>query len=105
VHMDAKTYCDSLNHELTAWKAKIYDVLARSEKLPPKGKARVAPMIKDLNAVVDDLNARLDRLSRECPADFGPQRTEIKGRVTEMKTAWKKVWGVLGEKEYGIGGA
>jgi hypothetical protein len=103
--MDPKSYCDTVNHELTAWKAKIYDVIARSEKLPQKGQKRVAPVITELNAAVEDLNVSLDRLARECPADFGPQRQQIKGRVTDVKKAWKKAWGILGEKEYGIGGA
>jgi hypothetical protein len=103
--MDPRSYCDTVNHELTAWKAKIYDVIRKSEKLPAKGKDRVAPFIKELNAAVDDLNVKLERLSRECPADFRPHRKEIKGKMSEVKTAWKNVWGVLGEKEYGIGGA
>jgi uncharacterized protein YoxC len=103
--MDPRSYCETVNHELTAWKAKIYDVIRKSEKLPAKGKDRVAPLIKELNAAVDDLNAKLEHLGRECPADFRPQRKEIKGKMSEVKTAWKDVWGVLGEKEYGIGGA
>jgi hypothetical protein len=103
--MDAKSYCDTVNHELTAWKAKIYDVIRKSEGMPATLKGKAEPLIGELNAVVDDLNKRLELLERECPADFSAQRAEIKGRVTTMKTAWKKVWGVLGEKEYGIGGA
>jgi len=103
--MDAKSYCETVTHELTAWKAKIYDVIRKSERLPAKGKEKVTPLIKELNAVVDDLNARLDLLLRECPADFRPQRREIKEKMTQVKGSWKKVWGVLGEKEYGIGGA
>jgi hypothetical protein len=103
--MDARSYCDTVNHELTAWKAKIYDLLRRAEKLPPAGRGRAAPLIAKLNAAVDELNASIERLSRECPAEFSAQKGEIKGRVAAMKTAWKEVWGVLGEKEYGIGGA
>jgi hypothetical protein len=103
--MDAKSYCDTVNHELTAWKAKIYDVIRKSEALPATLKAKAEPLIGELNAVVDDLNGRLELLSKECPADFGPQRAEIKGRVESLNTAWKKVWGVFGEEEYGIGGA
>lgn len=57
--MDAKSYCETVTHELTAWKAKIYDVIRKSENLPAKGKGKTAPLIKELNAVVDDLNAKL----------------------------------------------
>lgn len=103
--MEAKSYCDTVNHELTAWKAKIYDVIRRSEKLPVKQQKKVAPVIGDLNAVVDDLEARLERLSRECPAEFGAERGEIKSKMGKVQTGWKEVWGVMGEDEYGIGGA
>lgn len=103
--MDAKSYCETVTHELTAWKAKIYDIIRKSERLPVKGKEKATPLIKELNAVVDDLNSKLELLSRECPAEFRPQRREIKEKMTQVKGAWKKVWGVLGEKEYGIGGA
>ncbi|MFO7710052.1 MAG: hypothetical protein R6V84_17935 [Desulfobacterales bacterium] len=103
--MDAKSYCSTVTHELTAWKAKIYDVIARSEKLPAKQQKKVAPVIGDLNAVIDDLEVRLDRLSRECPGQFGAERDAIKAKMGEMQGAWKRVWGAMGEEEYGIGGA
>ena len=103
--MNAKSYCETVTHELTAWKAKIYDVIRKSERLPAQGKEKAAPLIKELNDVVDDLSAKLELLSRECPADFRPQREEIKAKTAQVEGTWKKVWGVLGEKEYGIGGA
>ena len=43
--MDAKSYCETVTHELTAWKAKIYDVIRKSENLPAKGKGKTAPLI------------------------------------------------------------
>ncbi len=103
--MEAKSYCDTVNHELTAWKAKIYDVIRRSESLPAKQQKKVAPVIGDLSAVVDDLDKRLERLARECPADFGPERGEINKKMGEVQDGWKKVWGAMGEEEYGVGGA
>ena len=103
--MEAKSYCETVNHELTAWKAKIYDVIRRSDKLPAKQQKKVAPVIGELNAVVDDLEARLDRLSRECPAEFGSERGEINDKMGKVQTGWKEVWGAMGEEEYGIGGA
>jgi antirestriction protein ArdC len=103
--MDAKSYCDTVTHELTAWKAKIYDVIRKSERLNTQGKRKAEPLIKELNSALDDLNTKIELLSRECPADFGSQRRKIKETMTQVKGSWKKVWGVLGEKEYGIGGA
>jgi hypothetical protein len=102
--MDAKSYCDTVRREVTGWKASLYDVLRKAEKLPAKQKSKAAPMIAQLNAVIDDLDAKLAVLERECPADYSSQRTVIQDKLSQGKTAWKEVWGVMGEPEYGIGG-
>jgi hypothetical protein len=102
--MDAKSYCDTVRREVTGWKANLYDVLHKAEKLPAKQKSKAAPMVAQLNALIDDLEAKLAVLERECPADYSSQRTAIQDKLSQGKTAWKEVWGVMGEPEYGIGG-
>jgi hypothetical protein len=102
--MDAKSYCDTVRREVTGWKANLYDVLRKAEKLPVKQKSKAAPMIAQLNAVIDDLDAKLAILERECPAEYSSHRTAIQDKLSQGKTAWKEVWGVMGEPEYGIGG-
>jgi hypothetical protein len=84
--MDVKSYCDTVGVELTGWKAKLYDVIRRSEKMAGNDRENVKPMVAELKDMVDDLDGRIAALARECP------------------TEWE-VWGVMGEKEYGIGGA
>jgi hypothetical protein len=32
-------------------------------------------------------------------------REEIEDTICQLKGEWKSVWGIMGEKEYGIGGA
>ncbi len=103
--MDAKSYCDSMEIELTGWKAKIYDAIRKTNKLPTGDKDKVEPMIQDLHAIMDELDERLELLEKECPADWTSQRKEIEEKMSKMDTAWKNVWGMMGETEYGIGGA
>ena len=103
--MDAKSYCDSVGIELTSWKAKLYDVIRKTESLPADVKKEVGPTVAELNAIVDDLNERIELLARECPADWSGQKNEIEGNISRLKDGWKNVWGVMGEKDYGIGGA
>jgi hypothetical protein len=102
--MDVKSYCSSVGTELTAWKANLYDVIRKTHSLPAADQDKVAPLLDKLHAVVADLDERIERLARECPADWRAQRTEIEGRLSKIKDSWKDVWGVLGESEYGIGG-
>ena len=103
--MDAKSYCDSVRIELTQWKAKLYDVIRKTESLPADHKNKVEPPVDDLHAIVDDLNERIELLARECPVEWSGQKDEIDSKISQIDDKWKEVWGVLGEAEYGVGGA
>jgi hypothetical protein len=103
--MDAKSYCDSVGHELTGLKARLYDTIRKAESVSGDQKGRVQPLLGELNTIMDDLDARIARLARECPADFSSDRTAIDGGLARVKEGWKKVYGALGEEEYGLGGA
>jgi hypothetical protein len=91
--------------ELTGWKVKIYDAIRKADKLSDADKKKVDPMIQNLHAIMDDLDTRLALLEKECPADWTSHRKEIEGKISKVKDTWKNVWGVMGETEYGIGGA
>jgi hypothetical protein len=103
--MDAKSYCASVAIELNGWKAKLYDVIRKTGSLAAPDEKKVAPMIKDLNALMDDLEHRINTLARECPSEWGAEKSEIEGQISRLNDKWKDVWGVMGEEEYGIGGA
>jgi outer membrane murein-binding lipoprotein Lpp len=62
-------------------------------------------MVQDLNSMVDDLNARMAYLARECPADWSDDEAAIEDKMTQLRGKWKEVWGAMGEHEYGLGGA
>lgn len=103
--MDLKSYCDSVGIELTGWKARLYDVIRKSESLSDSDRQKIAPMLEELHAIVDDLNDRMEYLGRECPADWTSDEEKIEAEISEMRDKWKKVYGALGEAEYGVGGA
>ncbi len=103
--MDAKSYCDSVGHELTGLKAKLYDTMRKADKLAVAQKGKVQPLINELNSVMDDLDDRIARLASECPAEFSSDQEAIEGSLARVKDGWKKVYGVMGEEEYGVGGA
>jgi hypothetical protein len=105
VAMDAKSYCASVAIELNGWKAKLYDVIRKTGSLAARDEKKVAPMIRDLNDLMDDLNRQIETLARECPAEWGTEKSEIESKISRLNDKWKDVWGVLGEEEYGIGGA
>jgi len=103
--MDVKAYCDSIGIELNGWKAKLYDVIRKAESLTGSEKDKVAPMVEELNSMVDDLEARLKDLETECPSEWSSEEAAIGGTITRIGDKWKDVWGAMGDHEYGIGGA
>lgn len=73
--MDAKYYCGTVNSELTALKARAYDIIRQIEKSPQKGE--LAPQFTEIHALVDDLSVTVDKLSSECPTEFDSQKDDI----------------------------
>jgi hypothetical protein len=47
--MDIKDYCSKLQTELTVWKAKVYDVVRKSDKASSGDKEKVVPYINDIH--------------------------------------------------------
>lgn len=103
--MDVKDYCESVGRELAAWKTKMNDVTRKANDLKGTAREKAEPMIKELNAIIDDIDQRIATLARECPSEWGTDKTNIDKKISQVKGKWKEVWGVLGESEYGIGGA
>jgi hypothetical protein len=94
-------YCDSVVTELGAWKAKIYDVVRRVDKLPSGDKAKMVDQVNDLHIFIDELEERIDRLRRECPIDWKPDQVELETKMTHLKTTYKQVWGNISPGDIG----
>ena len=104
--MDVKDYCETVGNELAAWKAKMNDVSKRTTALKGVDREKAVPIVKDLKAIMDDIDQRIVVLARECPSEWSDDQTIIDSKIFLAKDKWKEVWGVLGEEaEYGIGGA
>ena len=50
--MDVKSYCDTVGAELTGWKAKLYDVIRRTEEMTGNDKENVTPMVAELSVML-----------------------------------------------------
>ena len=105
--MDVRDYCETVGSELAAWKAKLNEVSKKTDALTGADREKARPIVKDLNAIMDDIDQRIANLARECPSEWSDDKSEIDSKISRAKNKWKEVWGVLGEdnSEYGIGGA
>jgi pyruvate formate lyase activating enzyme len=99
--MDVKSYCDTAQIELNGWKAKIYDVIRKTDKLSTGEKEKVVPMIQDLHIVVEELAERIDKLNKECPTEWNPQKKDIEGRMSQLRDNWKALWGQIAPGDIG----
>jgi hypothetical protein len=83
--MDVKSYCDTLEQQLTVWKAKIYDVIRVVDNLPGGEKEGVFPSIRSLHTIVEEIDDQLEQLKTTCPADWSPNRQTIDSKMNELK--------------------
>ena len=97
--MDVVSYCDNLENQLTGWKAKIYDVIRAVDQLPANEAQAVFPSVRDLHAVVEEIDNEMEQLRSACPADWSPNRNVIDDKMSELhatlKTLSEKVDGPL----------
>ena len=87
--MDVTSYCNSLENQLTGWKAKIYDVIRTVNRLPDNEMEAVFPSIQSLHAIVEEINNEMEQLKSACPADWSPNRNVIDDKMSELRSTLK----------------
>jgi predicted nuclease with TOPRIM domain len=80
-----QSYCDNVVTELSVWKAKIYDVVRKIDKVSSGDKAKLSNQVSDLHIIIEELENRIDRLRRECPMDYKPDQIEMESKFTHLK--------------------
>ncbi|MDJ0816653.1 MAG: hypothetical protein QNJ58_10650 [Desulfobacterales bacterium] len=87
--MDAKNYCRSIETELYAWKAKMYDMIRKVDRLRGSEKEKVASRVDELHKNIEDMEQIIEQLQTKCPIDFGPQKQEIEEKAAGMKKKYE----------------
>jgi predicted nuclease with TOPRIM domain len=90
--MDVQSYCDNARIELTSWKAKLYDIVRKMEKLSTGEREPFVHQLRDLHMIVDQLSDRINQLQTECPTEWNPQKEEIEGKMSQLRDNWKQMW-------------
>lgn len=100
--MKVNDYCRNMDTELTAWKAKIYNVIRQIDRLPTGDKQRMYEKINGLHIIMTELDNRLDQLRTSCPTEWNPVRQEIKATMSDLGNRYEETAGEL--FDYDIGG-
>ena len=95
--MDVQDYCKGMETEMTAWKAKLYDVMRKVDSLGSAEKEKVLPNITDLHMLLDEMSQRVENLKTECPSDWSPDKKEIDEGSVNMRGKYEETMDYLGK--------
>ena len=87
--MEVSAYCDTLEQQLSQWKAKLYDVIRIVDRLTDENKETVYPSIRGLHSIVDEIDSEVEQLRTACPADWSPNRQNLDAKMTELQQTLK----------------
>jgi hypothetical protein len=99
--MDVQFYCDSLTVELAGWRAKLEHIVQELDKLPSGDKEKVVPQVNELHALIEELDDRVERLKRECPTEWEPDKIELESRIERVETASEEAWQTVSPGDVG----
>lgn len=88
--MDVRDYCKGTELELTAWKARLYDMSRKFDLLPSGDKERVLQNVEDLHIIVQELEDRISQLQNECPAQWDPVVHQIETAHVDMRAKYEQ---------------
>ena len=90
--MDVTSYCENVSKELTGWKAKVDGIVKKLDKMPSGDKEKVVPQVNELHALMDEIDDRIARLKRECPAEWSPDKIELDSKISRIINIYEEVW-------------
>jgi len=94
--MDVKDFCSGLEQELVAWKAKLFDVSAKADRLSSAERERVLANFNDMKILVQDLEEKIEQLKTECPSDWSPQKKAIEQGHVDMRSKYEATMEFIG---------
>lgn len=93
--MEVKSFCDSVGNDLIDRKAKLYDAIRKTETLGNVDKSKVAPLLKELKGLVDDVDKHIKLLADECPLEWESQKSEIQDKLSQVDTKFEVLDGSM----------
>lgn len=95
--MDVKDYCGAMSTELTAWKAKMYDIVRKLDKLGTAEREKILPNVEDMHMLIEDIAGRIDQLNKECPSEWSPQKKAIDDAHVDMRGKYEHTMEFIGK--------
>ena len=104
--MRALNCCKTMEMELTAWKAMIYDIVRNMEKLPGGEKEVILPNIQDIHILIEEMDERIDGIRERCTPetcidDIKTDREKFKVDISSLRVKVEDAVDVLGAGNFG----
>ena len=95
--MEVKDFCKGMETEMMAWKAKLYDVMRKVDKLGSAEKEKALPNIEDLHMLLEEMTDRVETLKTECPSDWSPDKKELEEGGVDMRSKYEETMEYIGK--------
>jgi len=69
--MKARNCCKTMEAEVTAWKANVYDIVRAMEKLPGGEREKILSNIEDLHILIAEMDDRIEQIRKNCTPETG----------------------------------
>ncbi len=104
--MKARNCCKTMEMELTAWKAIIYDIARKMDKLPGGEKEKILPNIEDLHILIEEMDARTEQIRENCTPETGiddikTEREEFDNHMGSLRVKAEDAMKMLGAGDFG----
>jgi molecular chaperone GrpE (heat shock protein) len=90
---DVKDYCDKSYRRMVGLKAGLYNVIAKTEKASDPVHADA---VKQLMALVENIETGLDELKNQCPSDWSPNKKNLDENMARLSDTLSEVADRLG---------
>ncbi len=97
--MEVTDYCKNLTMELTSWKAKMYDLGRKLDKVSTGDKEKVVPEVNELHMIIEELEQRIETLQKECPTKWDP--SAIEDKIDDLRIKLDETWDSVSPSDIG----
>jgi hypothetical protein len=86
--MEMNAFCSFLRDEISSWKAKTHDLVAKAEGNSPGQNPKMTASIDDMKAMIDRIELTIQRLEKECPVNWDSEKIESDQTMCELRERW-----------------
>jgi len=104
--MLALNCCKTMEAELTAWKANVYDIARKLEELPGAERENILPNIEDLHILIAEMDDRIDHIRVNCSPetcidDIRTDREKFDKSLSKLRVTADEAMRGLGAGNFG----